>query len=140
MANKKSAKIAWTGEDLNFSGTLDSGCPVVMKSTADEEGASPMALFLASVAGCTAMDVLSILQKKRQQINGMEIEIEGVRADEHPKVYTEVDITYIIYGIDIDPAAVGRAIELSQTKYCSASATFVQAGVDVRTHYEIREQ
>jgi putative redox protein len=86
------------------------------------------------------MDVLSILQKKRQQINGMEIEIEGVRADEHPKVYTEVDITYIIYGIDIDPAAVGRAIELSQTKYCSASATFVQAGVDVRTHYEIREQ
>lgn len=139
MAYTKSAKLAWTGEELNFSGTVESGYPVVMKNKSDETGGSPMSLFLSSVAGCTAMDVLSIVQKKRQQVDGMEIEIVGQRADEAPMVYTEVDITYILYGKDIDPAAVERAIELSQVKYCSASITFVRAGVEIRTHYEIRE-
>jgi putative redox protein len=139
MAYTKSAKIAWTGEDLNFTGTLDSGYPVIMKNTADDEGASPMALFLGAVAGCTAMDVLAIVQKKRQEVVRMEVEIVGQRADTHPRVYTEVDITYILYGRDIDPEAVERAIELSQTKYCSASITFMRAGVEIRTHYEIRE-
>lgn len=140
MAYTKSAKFAWTGENLNFSGTLDSGYPVSFKSTADAEGASPMSIFLSGVAGCTAMDVLSIVQKKRQHVTGMEIEIVGLRAETAPMVYTEVDITYIIYGKDIDPVAVERAIELSQTKYCSASITFIHAGVEVRTHYEIREE
>jgi putative redox protein len=139
MAFTKSAKFAWTGEDLTFAGTLDSGFPVTMKSTADEEGASPMALFLGSVAGCTAMDVLSIVQKKRQHVTGFEIEIVGQRADTAPMVYTTVDINYIFYGTNIDPAAIERAIELSQTKYCSASVTFIRSGIDVRTHYEIRE-
>lgn len=139
MANTKSAKIAWTGEELNFSGTLDSGYPVTMKSTADTEGASPMALLLNSVAGCTAMDVLSIVQKKRQQVDRMEVEIVGLRADSHPMVFTEVDITFILYG-DVDPEAVERAIELSQTKYCSASIIFKRAGVEIRTRYEVRKQ
>jgi putative redox protein len=139
MAYTKSAKFAWTGEELNFSGTLDSGFSVAMKNSADAEGASPMSLFLGAVAGCTAMDVLSIVQKKRQQVDGMEIEIVGQRSDSHPMVYTDVDITYVLYGEDIDPAAVERAIELSQTKYCSASITFVRAGVNVKTHYEIRK-
>ena len=138
MAYTKSAKFAWTGDDLNFSGTLDSGFPVTMKSTADEEGASPMALMLGSVAGCTVMDVLSIVQKKRQQIDRMEVEIVGKRADTHPMVFTEVDITYIFYG-KVDASSVERAIELSQTKYCSASIIFKRAGVEMRTHYEIHE-
>lgn len=139
MANTKSAKIAWTGEDLNFSGSLESGFPIQMKSTADDEGASPMSIFLAGVAGCTAMDVLSIVQKKRQPVDNMEVEIVGIRAETHPMVYTDVDITYILYGSGIDPAAVERAIELSQTKYCSASIIFQRAGVNVQTHYELRE-
>lgn len=139
MANTKSAKIAWTGEDLNFSGSLESGFPIQMKSTADDEGASPMSIFLAGVVGCTAMDVLSIVQKKRQTVDNMEVEIVGKRAETQPKVYTDVDITYILYGSGIDPAAVERAIELSQTKYCSASIIFQRAGVNVQTHYELRE-
>lgn len=139
MAYTKSAKLAWTGEALNFSGVLDSGYPVEMKSTSDEAGGSPMSLFLSAVAGCTAMDVLSILQKKRQQVDRMEIEIVGERADTAPMVYTSVDIKYIVYGKDIDPAAVERSIELSQTRYCSASITFVRAGIEIRTFYEIRE-
>jgi putative redox protein len=140
MANTKTAKLAWTGEEMTFSGTLDSGFPITMKSKANEEGASPMALMLSSVAGCTALDVLSILQKKRQPVERLEIEISGLRAEEHPMVFTEVDISYLVYGSEVDPAAVERAIELSQTKYCSASLLFRQAGVEIRTHYEIREQ
>jgi putative redox protein len=139
MANTKTAKIAWTGEDLNFAGTLDSGFPIHMKSTADDEGASPMSILLAGVAGCTAMDVLSIVQKKRQEVDNMEVEIVGQRADSVPMVYTDVDVTYIFYGKGIDPSAVERAIELSQTKYCSASIIFQRAGVNIQTHYEIRE-
>jgi putative redox protein len=139
MAYPKSAKLAWTGEELNFSGTLESGYSVEMKSKSDEAGGSPMSLFLSAVAGCTAMDVLSIVQKKRQQVERMEIEIIGERADTAPMVFTEVDIKYIVYGKEIDPVAVERAIELSQTKYCSASITFERAGVEIRTHYEIRE-
>jgi putative redox protein len=110
-----------------------------MKNTADAEGASPMAILLAGVAGCTAMDVLSILQKKRQPVDTMDVEIVGQRADTVPKVYTDVDITYNLYGNGIDPAAVERAIDLSQTKYCSASIIFHRAGVNIRTHYNIHE-
>ena len=139
MAYTKSAKIAWTGEALNFSGNLDSGYPIEMKNTSDEEGASPMSILLTGVAGCTAMDVLSIVQKKRQQVDNMEVEIVGLRADSVPMVYTDVDITYRLYGQNIDPVAVERAIELSQTKYCSASIIFHRAGVNIRTHYEILE-
>jgi putative redox protein len=139
MANTKSAKLAWTGGETTFSGNLESGFPIKMKSTSDSEGASPMSIMLAGVAGCTALDVLSIVQKKRQPLEKMEVEIVGKRADSSPMVYTEVDITYIFYGNGIEPSAVERAIELSQTKYCSASIIFHRAGVEIRTHYEIRE-
>ena len=98
-----------------------------------------MSILLAGVAGCTAMDVLSIVQKKRQQVDNLEVEIVGQRADTQPMVYTDVDITYTLYGRNIDPAAVERAIDLSQTKYCSASIIFHRAGVNIQTHYEIRE-
>jgi putative redox protein len=98
-----------------------------------------MSILLTGVAGCTAMDVLSIVQKKRQEVVNMEVEIVGVRADSVPMVFTDVDITYRLYGQNLDPVAVERAIELSQTKYCSASVIFQRAGVNIRTHYEIRE-
>jgi putative redox protein len=68
----------------------------------------------------------------------MEVEIVGLRSETHPMVYTEVDITFILYG-DVDSAAVERAIELSQTTYCSASIIFKRAGVEIRTHYEVRK-
>jgi putative redox protein len=139
MAYAKTAKIAWTGEDSAFVGTLDSGYPITMSNMSNEDEASPMSILLAGVAGCTAMDVLSIVQKKRQPVERMEIEIVGQRADSPPLVYTEVDINYIFYGNGIEPAAVERAIELSQTKYCSASIIFHRAGVEIRTNYEIRE-
>lgn len=95
-------------------------------------------LVLLGLAGCTAMDVISILRKKRQHVTGFEVQAHAERAEEHPKVFTDVTIRYIVEGINIDPAAVMRAIELSETKYCPAQAMLVQA-VPIKHEYEIVE-
>ena len=75
-------------------------------------------LLLLAMAGCTAMDVLSILRKKRQQVNGLSVEVQGSRANQHPRVYTRFEVLYRVRGTHIDPQAVARAIELSTTRYC----------------------
>jgi putative redox protein len=81
--------------------------------------------------------VISILQKKRQKVSGLIVEVVGQRADDHPMVYTNIEIVYIVQGEGIDPAAVARSIELSQSKYCSVSAMLHQAGINLQTAYEI---
>ena len=85
-------------------------------------GASPMELLLAGLAGCTAMDVISILSKKKQVVTDFQIKLNAGRAEEHPKVFTEAVIEYLFHGSNIDEAAVLRAIELSAEKYCPAQA------------------
>ena len=89
-------------------------------------GASPMELLLQSLAGCTAMDVVSILQKKRQALTSFQVRVEGERADEHPKVYTKIHLKYNVNGREISEKAVTDAIELSRTKYCSVSAMLAE--------------
>jgi putative redox protein len=136
MSNK-TARMIWKDNELNLHGILGSGYEFDLSSNADPLGGSPMEFLLAAVAGCTAMDVISILQKKREPITGFEVEIRGTRAQEHPKVYTAVTLLYLIRGEGVNPQSVERAIELSQTKYCSASAMFQQAGVEFHTTYRI---
>ncbi len=85
-------------------------------------GFSPMEMLLIGLAGCTGMDVLSILRKKRQDVTGYEVHVQGIRADEHPKVFVEISVEHIVTGHNIQPAAVARAIELSETRYCGAAA------------------
>lgn len=138
--DQKHAHITWKGDGLNFSATLGSGYQFDAGSPAGEEGGSPMEFLLAGVAGCTAIDVVHTLKKMRQNVNGLEVEISGVRATEHPKVYTDVEILYLVQGEDIDPSAVERAIQLSMDRYCSASAMFQQAGVNIMTEYRIEPQ
>jgi len=138
MAHKKSAQLIWTGEDWNFETTLGSGYQVQFKApNANESGGSPMEFMLAGVAGCTGVDVVSILQKMRQKVDNLTVDIEGERAEDYPMVYTDVIITYHLSGIDIEPEAVEKAIHLSMTKYCSASIIFKRAGVKVTTKYNI---
>lgn len=139
MSNEKTAKVVWSGNDLQFHGTLGSGYEFDLNSHAGEAGGSPMEFLLAGVAGCTAMDVISILQKMRQKVHGFSVEISGVRAEEHPKVYTEVDITFVVRGESINPENVARAIELSETIYCSASQMFQRSGAKINTGYRIEE-
>lgn len=116
------AQLTWT-EGLQFVGRTDGGPAVVMDNPESGSGASPMELLLMGTAGCTAMDVISILKKKRMPVTGFKVNISGKRADDHPRRYTEVDIEYVIYGTDIKIEAVQRAIDLSENKYCGAMAS-----------------
>ncbi|HAE83811.1 MAG TPA: osmotically inducible protein OsmC [Ktedonobacter sp.] len=86
------------------------------------EGFRPMELLLVGLAGCTGMDVISILRKKRQDVTAYEVHITGVRAEEHPMVFVEITVEHIVTGHRIQPEAVARAIELSEERYCGAGA------------------
>jgi putative redox protein len=99
---------------------------------------SPFEAFLASIGGCTAMDVISLLKKMRVEYTSFSIEIKARRADEHPKIPTSVELIYKFEGSNIDESAVAKAIELSQEKYCSVSAVVKKAGIPVTWRYEIK--
>ncbi len=86
------------------------------------EGFRPMELLLVGLAGCTGMDVISILRKKRQQVTGYAVHVVGVRAEEHPMVLVEIDVVHIVTGHHIQSEAVARAIQLSEERYCGAGA------------------
>jgi putative redox protein len=125
MANK--VKLRWT-DGLQFVGRAGDeqtshGPAVVLDSHDGGSGASPMDLLLIGLGGCTAMDVISILKKKRVYVTGFEINVSGERAEEHPKRYTDIHIEYVVYGKGIKPRDVERSIELSEEKYCSARAS-----------------
>ncbi len=111
---------------MSFDGTASRNFTVPIGTSAagggDDDGFSPMELLLVGLAGCTAMDVISILQKKRQDVTGFEVRVQGVRATEHPKVFTNIVLEYIVTGHHVEQAAVERSVELSATKYCSAAA------------------
>lgn len=130
-------------ERMTFTGTADSGFNVTLGTDpqvgGDDDGFRPMELMLLSLAGCTGMDVISILRKKRQEVSGFRVEVDAERAQEHPKVFTDIRIHYIVEGKDVDPKAVERSIELSETKYCPAQAMLVQA-VPITHTYEVVEK
>jgi putative redox protein len=96
-----------------------------------------MEFLLAGVAGCTAMDVVGILRKMRQPLQGLEVSVSGTRASDYPMVYTDATITYIVKGDGVDPAAVEKAIALSHETYCSASVMFERSGTNMTTLYRI---
>ncbi|MBS4027790.1 MAG: OsmC family protein [Ignavibacteriales bacterium] len=98
---------------------------------------SPKELLLMSLGGCTAMDVLPILQKKKVPITGFEINLNGNTRDEHPQVFTDIHVEYVFYGDDIDKKEIERAIELSTTKYCSVSA-MLRESVKITHSYLIK--
>lgn len=97
------------------------------ESGGDNDGFRPLELLLIGLAGCTGMDVISILQKKQEQVSAFEIKVHGERANDHPRVFTKIDIEYIVKGKNIDPAAVKRAVDLSEEKYCSVEAMLKKA-------------
>jgi putative redox protein len=126
MMEKSRTEISavWQG-GLAFEASNGAGLRISMDSPLAEgppKGPSPMQVLLMSLAGCTAMDVISILEKKRQNVTGMEVKVVGNRAPDHPRYYTDIEIAFVVRGRDIDPRAVERAIELSAEKYCPASA------------------
>jgi len=126
-----SGKVKWLGNE-KFEASVEEGGKIIF----GEKGISPMRTLLLSVAGCTAIDVTMILQKMREPIKGLEVEISGERRDEYPRIYQKVHIHYKIYG-DVRLEKAKRAIELSQEKYCSASAHLKLSGTKVTYTFEI---
>lgn len=135
------AKVTWQG-GLSFQGTADTGFSVPLGAEVDvggrENGFRPMELIAAGLAGCTAMDVISILQKKRQDVTAFEVRVHATRAEAHPKVFTKAEIEYLVWGRGLDEAAIVRAIELSATRYCPAQAMLSRA-FPMRLKYTIYE-
>lgn len=120
------AKVTWK-EDLTFIGTADSGFNIQIDTKkaagGNDSGLTPMELLAIGVAGCTAMDVISILTKKRQDVTQFEVQVHAQRADDYPKKFTAMNIEYVVTGKQVDPEALARAVELSEEKYCSAIAS-----------------
>lgn len=135
------ANVIWNG-NMAFAGKSDSGFPILLDADSavggTNNGARPMELIALGLAGCTAMDVISILKKKRQYVAQFDVRVEATRADTHPKVFTSAVITYIISGKNIEEDSVLRAIELSATRYCPAQAMFRQV-LPMEFRYEIYE-
>lgn len=118
--------------DMEFSGNASSGHTLTMDadpaSGGHNNGFRPMELLLVGFGGCSGMDVISILRKKRQNVTGMEVRVKGEKTDSNPKIYKEVHIEYIVKGKGVEKEAVERAISLSLDKYCSVGATLAKAG------------
>lgn len=132
------AKVTWV-EDRRFVGSASSGHAVVVDGGAEKLGPSPMELLLIGMAGCTAYDVMSILEKKRQEVTGLEVNARAERAEEPPRVYTDIEVEYVLRGRDIKPKAVEDAIRLSEEKYCSASVMLGKTA-RITTSYRIVEE
>ncbi len=130
------AKIKWL-ENQKIIGESGTGHSVVMDSIDSNKGVSPMEMLLLGVGGCTSIDVLSILKKSKQDIIDFEVRIEAEREDNHPRVFREVNIRYIIKGRKISESHVKRAIELSTEKYCGASITLGRSGTKMKYTHEI---
>lgn len=122
--------LTWKSK-MTFTAVANSGFQQTMdadQSVGGENGAGrPMEFIAIGLAGCTAMDVISILRKKKQAVSDFQVKLHAENAKEHPKVFTNAVIEYIITGEDIDVAAVLRAIELSAEKYCPAQAMLTKA-------------
>ncbi len=116
------AQVKWI-DDLQFVARAGKGPAVVMDTSESGGGAGPMELMLMGTAGCTAMDVVTILKKKRLNVTGFKINISGDRAEEYPKRFTDITIAYVVFGTDLKPEGVRQAIDLSEKKYCGAMAS-----------------
>jgi putative redox protein len=135
------AKVTWH-QGLSFTGAAETGFEVPLGADPGVGGANdgfrPLELMAVSLAGCTAMDVISILTKKRQEVTAFEVKVGAEQATEHPHVFTQAVITYLVTGRGLDEAAVQRAIELSATRYCPAQAMLGKV-VPMKLLYEIYE-
>jgi putative redox protein len=111
---------------MRFDAEAGSGHHVILDAAehggGQNAGFRPMELLLVGLGGCTGMDVISILRKKRQHVTGYEVHVSGIRAEENPMVFVEITVEHIVTGHHVQPEAVARAIQLSEGRYCGAGA------------------
>jgi len=137
-SNLYKATVQWAGDEF-FIGTGYNGHAQVMDSKGDRAAATnPAEMLLVAVAGCTAMDVISILLKKRQNVTEYHVEVTGERVTDHPRKFVKFNVHHIVHGRSVSEKAVADAIELSDQKYCSVAAT-VRPTAKIVTSYEIKD-
>lgn len=140
LATRTVKKMKWTG-GLQFEGTSVYGKKIVIDSSKDsggaEDGYSASELILFGLAGCTGIDVLAILEKQRQKISSMEVEVIGHQNPDYPRPFNTVEIKFIVKGEKLEERKLAQAIELSQSKYCVVSLS-LKNPVKIKTSYEIK--
>ncbi len=137
--NTYKATVRYAGDDL-FVGIPPSGHAQVMDANGERRSApTPLENLLVAVAGCTAFDVQSILQKKRQDVTDYHVEITGHRREEYPRAFIKFEIKHVVKGRGVSEKAVADAIALSDGTYCSVAAT-VRPTAEIITSYEIIEE
>lgn len=122
---------------LRFVAATGSGHEVIIDNAKGDAGPRPTELVLAAIAGCTAMDVVEILTKKRQAFTGYTTEVSGVQRETAPNVFTDITILHVVEG-DVETEAVRRSIELSATRYCTVSAQIASGVARISHRYLIR--
>jgi len=141
MGEHIKTKVTWQ-EGMHFTGTTDTGFEIQLDAKEEVggkgKGLLPMELMALSLAGCTSMDVISILRKKRQDVIDFEVRVIAPRADEHPKVFTSAIVDYVVTGHGVDEKAVRRAIELTAGSYCPAQAMLGKI-MPIKLRYQIFE-
>lgn len=133
MAVRKEVTLSWQGRELVFQGVAPGKAPILLDGRA-AEGPSPMEALLLALAGCTASDVVVVLQKKRLGLRALEVEVHGQRRDEHPRRYVALDLVYRVSAPGAAEAQVRQAIDLSLAKYCSVTHSLAP---DIPVRYEL---
>lgn len=133
------AKVTYV-QGLQFIGEASSGHAIVMDGNPEvgghDTGLRPMELLLVGLGGCSGMDIISILKKKKQFITGLEINVKGEKAEKYPKKFIEIDLEFVVRGRNISEDAVKRAVDLSMNKYCSVKAT-LEGSAKINFFYKI---
>lgn len=124
----KTARVDWI-EGYRLEGNTDNGKTVMMDSGENATAASPAQLLLQSLAGCTMMDCVLIIGKARKKIEKFWVEITADEANDHPKIFTKMHVTYNFTGKELDSAVIDRAIKLSEEKYCRVHAMLSKSSV-----------
>ena len=131
----KQISARWTGEGLNYIGIDSKGNEIGMGGN----DPSPSEMLLMGAAGCMGMDIVSVLQKKRQDVESIDVEVTGHQPDDYPKPFQIVELAFTVKGNNVDPKAVERAIALSRDKYCVVGQT-LQNVVELKTSFTVEEE
>ena len=140
MSGEMKAMVSLAGDDDLFVGVPPSGHAVVLDTDRGRNSApSPMELLLVALGSCTAVDVISILRKKRQQVTGYHVEVTGARRDEHPRGFNRLEVRHVLRGHGLSEKAIAQAVKLSEEKYCSVAAS-LRPAAEILSSYQIIEE
>lgn len=129
------ARVKWV-EGLTFLGESSSGHQILMDGNSGDKAPSPMEMVLMAAGGCSAIDVVSILQKGRQNVTNCEVKLTSERREDAQRLFTHINLHFIVTGSDLKEAAVARAVDLSAEKYCSV-ALMLEKAVNITHSYEV---